>query len=465
MASRLSRAELSATERALRSRIAQIASGERFLRGTLSERSSKCGKPNCHCAGGAGHTSLYLGAEPCRQSAPAMHSEGVAGPGSPSCRRVSGTATSPAGSFRTGVEAFPGKERLTILRRLIAYAEKIFQFSHTVVAGVADRRRQPRIPASRVVKSVTVLFWTRMGSLNALELAAHSSFFRRWLGQPVCSADSVGRVTALMDAEGLRCGIHHVYDRLKRNKALPDQGGLGVAALDGHESHASYRRHCPGCLERTIRTGQTERTQYYHRQVTLMLLPGARPGCEPVRLLLDHEPQRAGEDEVATALRLLERVLGSYPRGFDLVLADALYSTAPLFNFLLARGKHVLTVLKDDRRNLYQDATALFAAFPAEDGKLPLSQMLMVGFSGPAFLAPGECSGAGHPFSGNAYGAPATRRKRRDADQRLDLGHHASRAIRPHRARRCIRPPTLGYRESWVQRTGQRLACRPHLQT
>jgi len=60
MASRLSRAELSATQRALRSRIAQIASGERFLRGTLSERSSKCGKPNCHCAGGTGHTSLYL---------------------------------------------------------------------------------------------------------------------------------------------------------------------------------------------------------------------------------------------------------------------------------------------------------------------------------------------------------------------------------------------------------------------
>jgi hypothetical protein len=60
MASRLSRSELSATERALRSRIAQIASGERFLRGTLSERSSKCGKPNCHCTGGAGHPSLYL---------------------------------------------------------------------------------------------------------------------------------------------------------------------------------------------------------------------------------------------------------------------------------------------------------------------------------------------------------------------------------------------------------------------
>ncbi len=60
MAPRLSRAELSATERGLRSRIAQIASSERFLRGTLSERSSKCGKPNCHCADGEGHRSLYL---------------------------------------------------------------------------------------------------------------------------------------------------------------------------------------------------------------------------------------------------------------------------------------------------------------------------------------------------------------------------------------------------------------------
>jgi hypothetical protein len=280
------------------------------------------------------------------------------------------------------VEPLPGEEGLTILRRLIAYAEKIFQFSNTVVAGVADRRRQPRIAASRVVKSVAVLFWTRMGSLNALELAAHSSFFRRWLGQPVCSADSVGRVTALMDAEGLRRGIHHLYDRLKRNKVLPDHRGLGVAVLDGHESHASYRRHCPGCLERTIRADQTERTQYYHRQVTLMLLPGAGPGRDPIRLLLDHEPQRAGEGEVATALRLLERVLGAYPRGFDLVLADALYSTAPLFNFLLARGKHVLTVLKDDRRNLYQDATALCAACPPAEGSFHSRKCLWWDFPG-----------------------------------------------------------------------------------
>lgn len=268
------------------------------------------------------------------------------------------------------MEAFPGKEGLTILRRLLAYTEKVFQFSGTVVGSVTDRRLLPRIPTSAVLKSVAVLFWARMGSLNALELTAHSGFFRRWLGQSVCSADSVGRVSALMDADSLRQGVHHVYEQLKRNKALPDHHGVGIAALDGHESHASYLQHCAGCLERTIhgKEGKADRTQFYHRQVTLMLLPSARPGCEPVRLLLDHEPQRAGEDEVATALRLLERVTGSYPRAFDLVLADALYATAPFFNFLLAHGKHALAVLKDERRNLCQDVAGLFTHVLPQEG-------------------------------------------------------------------------------------------------
>ena len=274
------------------------------------------------------------------------------------------------------METLPGKERLTILRRLIAYSEKLFRFSETVVADVVDRRLQPRIPTAVIVKSVTVLFWARMGSLNALELTARSGFFRHWLGQCVCSADTIGRVNTLLDAEGLRRGIHHIYDRLKRNKALPDHRGIGVAVLDGHESHTSYLQHCAGCLERTIHTEHTDRTQFYHRQVTLMLLPSARPGCEPIRLLLDHEPQRTGEDEVTTALRLLVRVIGSYPRAFDLVLADALYATAPFFNFLLARGKHALTVLKDDRRNLYQDAAGLFDHLPARQGSFRNRQCL-----------------------------------------------------------------------------------------
>jgi len=267
------------------------------------------------------------------------------------------------------MEAAHRKETITVLRRLIAYAEKIFDLSRDVIAPISDLRLQPRISTLVVVKSAVVMFWARMGSLNALELTAGVRFWKSWLGQSPCSADTVGRVHALMDADQLRHGIHRIYDRLKRNKALPDTHGVGVAVVDGHESHASYLRHCSGCLQRTIHFESGDRIQFYHRQVTLMLLPGAPPGRQPVRLLLDHEPQRTGEDEVATALRLLERVILAYPRAFDLVLADALYATAPFFNFLLARQKHALVVLKDDRRNLYQDAAGLFDRLAPATGR------------------------------------------------------------------------------------------------
>jgi hypothetical protein len=101
----------------------------------------------------------------------------------------------------------------------------------------------------------------------------------------------------------------------------------------------------------------------------LLLLPGAPPGREAVRLLLDQEPQRPGEDEVQTALRLLTRVIPAYPRAFTLVLADALYAQAPFFNFLLAHGKHALAVLKDERRDLYQDVAGLFQHVAPQPGR------------------------------------------------------------------------------------------------
>ena len=272
------------------------------------------------------------------------------------------------------METAAGKETINVLRRLIAYSEKIFHFSREVMTPLSDRRPEPRISTAAVVKSATVLFWARMGSINAWEQLGRARFWQSWLGESTCSADTLGRVHALLDVDGLRQGIHQVYERLKRNKALPDIHGLGVAVLDGHESHASYLRHCSGCLHRTIHSEEGDRLQYYHRQVTLMLLPGALSGGQALRLLLDHEPQKPGESEVETALRLLARVIPAYPRAFDVVLADALYAQAPFFNFLLDRGKHALVVLKQEERDLYQDVAGLFEHFAPQAGRYRLRQ-------------------------------------------------------------------------------------------
>jgi hypothetical protein len=267
------------------------------------------------------------------------------------------------------METAAGKETINVLRRLTAYSEKIFHFSRDVISQLSDRRPEPRISTAAVVKSAMVLFWARMGSINAWEQVGKARFWRSWLGESAFSADTLGRVHALLDAEGLRQGIHQVYERLKRNKALPDIHGVGVAVIDGHESHASYLRHCSGCLQRTIHSEEGDRLQYYHRQVTLMLLPGALPGGQIIRLLLDHETQKPGEGEVETALRLLARVIPSYPRAFDVVLADAFYAKAPFFNFLLDHGKHALVVLKQEDRDLYQDVVGLLVHVTPQAGR------------------------------------------------------------------------------------------------
>jgi len=149
------------------------------------------------------------------------------------------------------------KERRSkaVLRRLIHYSEKIFDLSEKVLQGVSDRRPLPRISTHLMLQSVLGLYWARLGSLHALEMVRRAPLWKHWLGQPMASADTVGRVYALLENAGLRRGLQHVYRRLKRNKVLRSVGGWDVAVLDGHENHASYRRHCAGCLQRTSTPG------------------------------------------------------------------------------------------------------------------------------------------------------------------------------------------------------------------
>jgi hypothetical protein len=212
----------------------------------------------------------------------------------------------------------------------------------------------------RVTKDVLLTLLTRSGSLNAFEQIGDSDWLRKFLGGARPSADTVGRVWDKVAPDLIRKVIHWIYDRLKRNKALAAPGhGLIALAIDGHEQHDTYNRHCCGCLARKIGTGENERVQYYHRNVTAQLI------FRDWRFPLDAEPQRPHEDEVACAIRLFERVVASYPRAFDVVVADALFAKSPFFNKILEHNKDVIVVLKDDRRDLLQDADSLFA------GKVP----------------------------------------------------------------------------------------------
>jgi len=224
-----------------------------------------------------------------------------------------------------------------------------------LLCRIPDSRRKPSIKTPIIVESALIMMVTRMGSLNALEQDKGNRFWMRWLGCTLPSADTIGRVFSQVDVDVIRSCIHHVYGRLKRNKALTKTCGFDVLIIDGHESTASYLRCCSGCLRRTMHTREGQRTQYYHRNVIAMLSARDFP------LLLDVEEQRQGEDEVAAAIRLIRRVLKNYPRAFDVVVVDGLYLKANFFKLLVAHGKHVIAVLKDERRDLMADARGLFS--------------------------------------------------------------------------------------------------------
>lgn len=242
---------------------------------------------------------------------------------------------------------------VAILRRLLAYGEKVYGLS-ALVERIRDRRRRPRISTQVVIRSILAMFLTRLGSLNALEQTQSGRFWRRWLGAPLPSADSLGRIMQQVDPDTLRQALRGLYTQLKRNKALPPTShGLMALVIDGHESHATYRRRCAGCLERRVKTRRGWRIQYYHRHVTAMLLGEHFP------IWLDAEALRPGDDELTAAKRLLTRVLHDYPRAFDLVLGDALYSDSQIYALLVRHRKDALTVLKANQPELLDEAQTL----------------------------------------------------------------------------------------------------------
>lgn len=256
----------------------------------------------------------------------------------------------------------PRGRSFNILRRLICYSQKMYKVVQ-MMEGLPDGRKRPRIKMGSIVSQALVMYWSRLGSLNSLESSRRSGFWKGIMAARTGSADTIGRVFGNMETDHLRECIKRIYTKLKRNKALGGIRGWIIGIVDGHETHASYRRHCSGCLHRKIKMNGVERLQFYHRNVTFMLVAGK------FRLLLDMEPQRTGEGEVTTAIRLIRRVMRNYPRAFEIVLADALYAGAPFINFLWSYGIYSVVVLKQENREIYQDGMGLIRGQQAVPGR------------------------------------------------------------------------------------------------
>jgi hypothetical protein len=242
--------------------------------------------------------------------------------------------------------------------RVVGYGEKMYGL-WGLLWNLRDGRLNPDVCAGHVAISYAVLMLVRLKSLNAFEEGESPTAWARWLGGPRPSADVMGDCATTMDLEHLRKILRIQHGVRKRGKGFGrDASGLRYLVLDGHEGVSSYKRSWEGCLQREVQFAKEKRTQYYFRYVGAYLTNGTR------RLLLDLEPLVPGEDEIACAMRLLTRLFAKCPRAFDVVCGDALYADPRLWKLVRKHHKHIIAVLKNENRDLLQDARALFAEQP-----------------------------------------------------------------------------------------------------
>ena len=247
------------------------------------------------------------------------------------------------------------------LRQFWHAADKLFDLPRRLRA-VRDRRTDPPISAGILTTSLFLGAVLRVPSFLQLQAETGRPGWQRLIGRskPI-SDDTFGYGLEHARLDDLRDLLVVVNQTLKRNKAFEAAKihGLLVVAIDANEEFKSRSRCCADCCRRQVKVtdqaGQViEVTEYYHRQVYAQL------HGPHLSTILDLEPIRPGEDEAAAALRLLGRMRRLYgPRFFDVVTVDAWYATGPFVKAVQRLGWGVVSVLKQERYEIYQEATAL----------------------------------------------------------------------------------------------------------
>ncbi len=256
------------------------------------------------------------------------------------------------------------KDRISSLLSFSTYVNKGFDL-RPHARRMSDARADPEISPASVFLALFYAFVFRLPSFQALDTELSHSYLQNWIGAERAFRDDTLRYSLCsFNLEPLEQMLVDLNRRLKRSKALDAgrvQGHL-VAALDGIEVLSSFSRCCESCLERRVavkdETGQSrERIQYYHRAV------GCQIVSSPVKPFLAVEWLRPGEGEDTAALRLLARLPQLYgSRFFDILLLDSLYAQAPVLELAQEMKWDVVITLKQEKRDLYQDALGLFQA-------------------------------------------------------------------------------------------------------
>lgn len=243
------------------------------------------------------------------------------------------------------------------------YVNKVFHLREAL-PSLHDARQDPEIPPATVFQALFHAFVFRLRSFKELEGDLAQPQLQQRIDAPRAFGDDTLRYSLSgFDLQPLEQMLVAANRLLKRNKAfeLGRVRGHIVAALDGSEILSSYSRCCEDCSQRRVTSagpdGQpVEQIQYFHRAVGCQII------SSPVKSFLGVEWVAPGEGEDKAALRLLARLPELYgSRFFDILLLDSLYAQAPVLKLAQDMGWGLVITLKQENRDLYQDALGLFS--------------------------------------------------------------------------------------------------------
>jgi hypothetical protein len=122
-----------------------------------------------------------------------------------------------------------------MMARFYRYIDKVFEFRR-LTAILTDSRPEPVIPTAAIFGTAFAMFATCRKSLNGIDLLRHfPGRLEGFVGPHVPSGDSIGRVYAQLNTDGLREILRDVHLRIKRNKILRNTMDWVFLAVDGHE--------------------------------------------------------------------------------------------------------------------------------------------------------------------------------------------------------------------------------------
>jgi hypothetical protein len=239
-----------------------------------------------------------------------------------------------------------------MFKRIISYSNKYFNL-FSLIDNISDGRQKPQIKPSDISASILSLLFSNLGSLNKFNTSRDISAVANMAGK-VPSASTVSRSADSIDLDAIRQILKSIYLNSKRSKMIEPYCSKYIGVIDGHEICSSDIHWCKACSARNVSKIEGEvKLNYYHRYVAFIL------AGERFCFMLDIEPIYPNEGEITSSYRLLLRVCKNYPKAFEVVVGDGLYLNANIFNLLASHGKYAAAVLKDETRQLYDEAVLL----------------------------------------------------------------------------------------------------------